>query len=132
MDTCLNCGGAIGEPGKAYGYAGKWCYCPVLQGQRPASHEQRLDMQRAPQMDELKKLHEKSLEAEKILQDEGVTTFNTSTHFLNSVKGELDALNTRIKGLTKALEFYAHGATVIGYDGGDAAKEALEKFGEKK
>lgn len=25
--SCCNCGGFIGEPGKAYGYAGKWCYC---------------------------------------------------------------------------------------------------------
>jgi hypothetical protein len=36
---CLNCGGAIPEPGKTYGYAGKWCYCPVdpaLRYQRPS------------------------------------------------------------------------------------------------
>lgn len=26
--TCQQCGGFIGEPGKAYGYAGKWCHCP--------------------------------------------------------------------------------------------------------
>lgn len=24
---CTKCGGFIGEPGKAYGYAGKWCDC---------------------------------------------------------------------------------------------------------
>lgn len=28
MYSCQKCGGAVGEPGKAYGYAGKWCYCP--------------------------------------------------------------------------------------------------------
>lgn len=28
MNSCERCGGAIGEPGKAYGYAGKWCRCP--------------------------------------------------------------------------------------------------------
>ncbi len=41
-DTCLNCGGLIGESGKVYGYAGKWCYCqinPLHQFQRPASRE---------------------------------------------------------------------------------------------
>ena len=27
MRTCSACGGAIGEMGKAYGYAGKWCCC---------------------------------------------------------------------------------------------------------
>lgn len=27
MTPCRNCGGAIGEPGKAYGYAGRWCVC---------------------------------------------------------------------------------------------------------
>lgn len=27
MHSCEKCGGAVGEPGKAYGYAGKWCYC---------------------------------------------------------------------------------------------------------
>lgn len=27
MQSCAACGGAIGEPGKAYGYAGKWCHC---------------------------------------------------------------------------------------------------------
>lgn len=25
---CMSCGGLIGEPGKVYGWAGKWCYCP--------------------------------------------------------------------------------------------------------
>lgn len=36
MKTCLNCSGAVGEPGKAYGFAGKWCHClsPVIA--RPA------------------------------------------------------------------------------------------------
>jgi hypothetical protein len=29
MDHCLNCKGAIGEPGKVYGYSGAWCMCPV-------------------------------------------------------------------------------------------------------
>ncbi len=24
---CQTCNGFIGEPGKSYGYAGKWCYC---------------------------------------------------------------------------------------------------------
>lgn len=28
MQTCAACGGAIGEQGKAYGYAGRWCHCP--------------------------------------------------------------------------------------------------------
>jgi hypothetical protein len=45
MDTCLNCGGAIGEPGKAYGYAGKWCHCPVHPSrmyQNPASNPLRV------------------------------------------------------------------------------------------
>ena len=27
MTRCRNCGGAIGEPDKAYGYAGRWCVC---------------------------------------------------------------------------------------------------------
>jgi hypothetical protein len=27
MRLCKRCGGAIGEPGKAYGYAGDWCPC---------------------------------------------------------------------------------------------------------
>lgn len=42
MDHCLNCGGAIGEPNTPYGYAGKWCCCPVNpahQFRRPASKE---------------------------------------------------------------------------------------------
>lgn len=25
--NCATCGGFIGEPGKVYGYAGKWCHC---------------------------------------------------------------------------------------------------------
>jgi len=25
--TCRNCGGFVGEAGKPYGYAGKWCHC---------------------------------------------------------------------------------------------------------
>ena len=29
MTHCLTCGGAMGEPGKSYGYAGKWCHCSV-------------------------------------------------------------------------------------------------------
>jgi len=29
MNTCPNCRGAIGEPGVAYGYPGRWCYCGV-------------------------------------------------------------------------------------------------------
>lgn len=28
MMSCLKCGGAVGEPGKAYTYAGEWCHCP--------------------------------------------------------------------------------------------------------
>lgn len=24
---CTKCGGFVGEPGKIYGYAGKWCQC---------------------------------------------------------------------------------------------------------
>lgn len=28
MNSCAACGGLIGEPGKAYGYAGRWCHCP--------------------------------------------------------------------------------------------------------
>ena len=27
MRSCAACGGLIGEPGKAYGYAGRWCHC---------------------------------------------------------------------------------------------------------
>lgn len=27
MMSCRNCLGAIGEPGKVYGYAGAWCMC---------------------------------------------------------------------------------------------------------
>lgn len=27
MKSCAACGGAIGEPGKAYSYAGRWCHC---------------------------------------------------------------------------------------------------------
>lgn len=30
MKHCTKCGGAIGEPGLAYGYAGKWCMCASL------------------------------------------------------------------------------------------------------
>lgn len=26
-NTCTKCGGFVGEPMKAYGYAGKWCHC---------------------------------------------------------------------------------------------------------
>ncbi len=37
MSVCANCGGFIGEPGKAYGYAGKWCHCPI----NPATQYQR-------------------------------------------------------------------------------------------
>lgn len=28
MNSCAACGGLIGEPGKAYGYVGRWCHCP--------------------------------------------------------------------------------------------------------
>ena len=28
MRSCAACGGAIGEPGKAYGYVGRGCHCP--------------------------------------------------------------------------------------------------------
>ena len=36
METsCTKCGGFIGEPGKAYGYAGKWCHCPVPSPMQP-------------------------------------------------------------------------------------------------
>ena len=27
MRSCAACGGLIGEPGRAYGYAGRWCHC---------------------------------------------------------------------------------------------------------
>lgn len=27
---CGRCGGLIAQPGKTYGWAGKWCHCPVL------------------------------------------------------------------------------------------------------
>lgn len=27
MRSCAACGGLIGEPGKAYGYVGRWCHC---------------------------------------------------------------------------------------------------------
>lgn len=27
MRSCAGCGKAIGEPGKAHGYVGKWCHC---------------------------------------------------------------------------------------------------------
>jgi hypothetical protein len=40
MDSCLNCGGAIFEPGKPYGYVGKVCHCPAHPSrmyQNPAS-----------------------------------------------------------------------------------------------
>lgn len=41
MTHCLTCGGAIGEPGKSYLYAGKWCHCAIMpqQIQRPAPPE---------------------------------------------------------------------------------------------
>lgn len=45
MDSCLNCGGAIGEPGVSYGYAGRWCNCPIHPSrlyQNPASHPLRV------------------------------------------------------------------------------------------
>lgn len=29
MDICLNCKGAIMEPGVAYGYSGQICHCPI-------------------------------------------------------------------------------------------------------
>lgn len=28
--SCGRCGGLIAEPGKVYGYAGKWCHCPTI------------------------------------------------------------------------------------------------------
>lgn len=28
--TCGRCGGLIAQPGKVYGYAGKWCHCTTL------------------------------------------------------------------------------------------------------
>ena len=28
MRSCAACGGAIGEPGKVYGYVGRGCHCP--------------------------------------------------------------------------------------------------------
>jgi len=28
--SCGRCGGLIAEPGKVYGYAGKWCHCPNI------------------------------------------------------------------------------------------------------
>lgn len=48
MDICLNCNGAIGQEGVAYGYAGKWCHCPVNPislYQRPASKERRAKLE---------------------------------------------------------------------------------------
>jgi len=27
MRMCAACGGLIGEPGRTYSYAGRWCYC---------------------------------------------------------------------------------------------------------
>ena len=27
MRVCTACGGVVGEPGKVYGYAGRWCHC---------------------------------------------------------------------------------------------------------
>lgn len=41
MDVCLNCGGAIMEPGRPYGWVGKVCQCPVHPSrayQNPASN----------------------------------------------------------------------------------------------
>lgn len=43
--TCDKCGGFIGEPGKAYGYAGRWCQCHIteeLKVAQPRSLEDRI------------------------------------------------------------------------------------------
>ncbi len=34
MTMCTGCGGMIAEPGKLYGWAGKWCHC----WRRPAGY----------------------------------------------------------------------------------------------
>lgn len=44
---CSKCGGLIGEPNKAYGWAGKWCHCAY----RPSMNE-------APQPSEMDRLRE--------------------------------------------------------------------------
>lgn len=52
MASCLNCGGLIGEPGKVYGYAGKWCYCPkdpATQYQRPDTYAVKLTRRETPE-----------------------------------------------------------------------------------
>ena len=35
--NCGKCGGFVGQPGKAYGYAGQWCHCekPVYVESKP-------------------------------------------------------------------------------------------------
>lgn len=33
--SCGKCGGFIGEPGKVYGYAGRWCHCIDLKHASP-------------------------------------------------------------------------------------------------
>jgi len=41
MDNCLTCGGLIMEPGRAYGYGGQVCHCPVRgQFQQPTRQYQ--------------------------------------------------------------------------------------------
>jgi hypothetical protein len=37
MKSCPVCSGAIGDPGVAYGYAGKWCYCTQALPQKLSS-----------------------------------------------------------------------------------------------
>lgn len=43
MSTCANCSGLIAEPGKAYGYAGKWCFCTYAKPERRVIDEPKPD-----------------------------------------------------------------------------------------
>lgn len=38
--TCPKCGGFVGETGKSYGYAGKWCHCTWPQETTPIVGQQ--------------------------------------------------------------------------------------------
>lgn len=57
---CKTCGGLIGEPNKAYGWAGKWCRCAP----------RRLSMNEPGEMDrlreEVRRLHERLDQAERM------------------------------------------------------------------